>query len=436
MNGRLRAANERERVRDRRAFLKAASASFAAMAVGMRTGNARAAAARVVVVGAGYGGATAAKYIRKWSGGKIEVVIVEREAVFTSCPMSNLVIGGSRQIADITVPFDGLAKWGARVVRDEALDIDPAARSVKLARDEALGYDRLILSPGVDFIYDDIPSLAAPEAQSRVLHAWKAGPQTVALRAQLEAMADGGVFAIHIPKAPFRCPPAPYERVCQVAHYFSTRKKRSKIIVLDSNEEVQSKKALFTGAWESLYKGYVDYRPNSSLVDVDLATRTLKLDFENVVADVINVIPPQRAGAIARRLGMANANDRFCQVDFLTYESTAQRDIHVLGDAIQVAPLMPKSGHMANQQGKVCAAAIVALLSGEEINPAPVVANTCYSFVDDKRAGHVVSVHAYDRAQKTMLVVPGSAGLSLTANESESILAEAWARNTWADMLM
>jgi sulfite dehydrogenase len=322
------------------------------------------------------------------------------------------------------------------MVRDEALDIDPAARSVKLARGETLGYDRLILSPGVDFIYDDIPSLSSPETQARVLHAWTAGPQTAALRAQLEAMADGGVFAIHIPKAPFRCPPAPYERACQVAHYFSTRKKKSRIIVLDANEEIQAKKAFFTGAWESLYKGYVDYRPNSALVDVDLATRTLKLDFENVVADVINVIPPQRAGAIARRLGMANANDRFCQVDFLTYESTAQRSIHVLGDAIQVAPLMPKSGHMANQHAKVCAAAVVALLAGEEVNPAPVIANTCYSYVDDKQVGHVTSVHAYDRAQKTMLVVPGSGGLSLTANAEERVFAEAWARNIWADMLM
>jgi sulfide dehydrogenase [flavocytochrome c] flavoprotein chain len=424
------------RVRNRRAFLRIASTSLAAVAVGMRANEVRAAVPKVVVVGAGYGGATAAKYIRKWSAGRIEVTLVERETAFVSCPVSNLVIGGSRRIADITVPYDGLAKWGVRVVRDEALDIDPAARIVKLGRGDALAYDRLILSPGVDFIYDDIPSLATPEAQARVLHAWKAGPQTVELRAQLEAMPDGGVFAIHLPKAPFRCPPAPYERTCQIAHYFSTRKKKSRIIVLDANEEIQSKKALFTAAWESLYKGYIDYRPNSALVDVDLATRTLKLDFEDVTANVINVIPPQRAGAIARRLGMANANDRFCLVDFLTYESTEQRGIHVLGDAIQGAPLMPKSGHMANQQAKVCAAAVVALLSGDEVNLMPIVANTCYSYVDDKQAGHVTSVHAYDSVQKTMLVVPGSGGLSLSANEGEGVFADGWAHNIWADMLM
>jgi sulfide dehydrogenase [flavocytochrome c] flavoprotein chain len=421
---------------DRRQFLASLSASLAAAAIGLNARPARAATPSVVVVGAGYGGATAAKYIRKWSGGKIDVTVVEREAAFVSCPVSNLVIGGSRTLSDITVSFDGLAKWGVHVIRDEALDIDLHARTVKLARGVALAYDRLILSPGVDFIYDDIPSLATPKAQDLVLHAWKAGPQTVALRAQLEAMPDGGVFAIHIPKAPFRCPPAPYERACQVAHYFSTSKKKARIIVLDSNEEIQSEKALFASAWESLYKGIIEYRPNSSLVDVDLATRTLKLDFDDVRADVINVIPPQRAGAIARRLGMANANDRFCQVDFLTYESTAQRGIHVLGDSIQVAPLMPKSGHMANQHAKVCAAAVVALLSGADINPMPVIANTCYSYVDDRQVGHVTSVHAYDRAQKTMLVAPGSGGLSLTANESERVFAEAWARNIWADMLM
>ncbi len=422
--------------RTRREFLKSAAASMAAATVGIRAGAASAATAKVVVVGGGYGGATVAKYIRKWSGGRIDVTLVEREADFVSCPISNLVIGGSRELADITVPYDGLVKWGVRVIRDEALDIDPAMRRIKLGRGKTLAYDRLILSPGVDFIYDDIPSLATAEAQARVLHAWKAGPQTVALRAALEAMPDGGVFAIHIPKAPFRCPPAPYERACQVAHYFSTWKKKSKIIVLDANEEIQSKKALFAGALESLYKGFIDYRPNSSLVDMDLATHTLKLDFEDVTADVINLIPPQRAGAIARHLGMANANARFCHVDFLTYESTAQRGIHVLGDAIQVAPLMPKSGHMANQHAKVCAAAVVALLSGEAINPAPVVANTCYSYVDDRQVGHVTSVHAYDLAQKTMIVVPGSGGVSTTASEGERVFAEAWAQNIWADMLL
>ena len=268
-----------------------------------------------------------------------------------------------------------------------------------------------------------------------MLHAWRAGPQTVALRRQLEAMPDGGTFVIHIPTSPYRCPPGPYERACQAAHYFSTQKKKSKVIILDANGDVQSKKAMFMDAWSGRYRGYVDYRPNSGLVDVDVATLTAKLDFESVKADVLNVIPPQHAGAIARQAGMANANGRFCQVDFLTYESTAQKNIHILGDAIQVAPLMPKSGHMANQHGKVCAAAVVALLTGAEVNPSPIVANTCYSYIDDKEVGHVASVHVYDAEKKTMVVVAGSGGLSTAPSAEEGVFADAWAQNIWADML-
>ncbi len=412
----------------------AASASLASATLGARAVLA-ADLPHVIVVGGGYGGATAAKYVRMWSGGKIDVTLVERNAEFISCPLSNLVIGGSRPIGDITVAYDGLDRWGVRRVRDQALTIDPAARTLRLSGGATLRYDRLILSPGVDFMWDQVPSLDNADAQAKVLHAWKAGPQTVALRRQLEAMPDGGLFAICVPTAPFRCPPAPYERACQVALYFQKAKPKSKVLILDANEEVQSKKALFTTAWEGRYKGYVEYRPNSSLVDVDVATLTAKLDFENVKADVLNVIPPQFAGAIARGLGMANANARFCQVDFLTYESTAQKNIHVLGDAIQVAPLMPKSGHMANQHAKVCASAVVAMLTGQALNTSPIIANTCYSYIGDKEVAHITSVHAYDADKKTMLVVPGSGGLSPAPSAEEGIYAEGWARNIWADML-
>jgi sulfide dehydrogenase [flavocytochrome c] flavoprotein chain len=418
----------------RREFLKAGSATLAAVALG-GCASVPASGPKVVVIGGGYGGATAAKYVRMWSERKIDVTLIERGSEFVSCPMSNLVIGGSRQIADITVAYDGLDKWGVRRVRDDAIAIDPVARTVRLASGATLSYDRLVLSPGVDFIWSEIPSLDNADAQAKVLHAWKAGPQTVALRRQLEAMPDGGLFAIHIPRAPFRCPPAPYERACQVAFYFQSRKPKSKVLILDANEEVQSKKNLFMAAWDGRYKGYVEYRPNSTLVDVDVATLTLKLDFESVKADVLNVIPPQYAGAIARQLGMANANGRFCQINFLTYESNAQKNIHILGDAIQVAPLMPKSGHMANQHGKVCASAVVALLTGQDVNAAPIIANTCYSYIDDRQVVHVASVHAYDREQKTMLVVPGSGGLSPAPSAEEGVYAEGWARNIWADML-
>jgi sulfide dehydrogenase [flavocytochrome c] flavoprotein subunit len=420
--------------RSRRDFLRAASASVAAAALG-GCASLPAAGPKVVVVGGGFGGATAAKYIRKWSEGRIGVTLIERGGAFVSCPLSNLVLGGSRQIAELTMPYDGLDKWGVRRVTGEARSVDPAARTVALAGAPPFPYDRLILSPGVDFIWDAVPSLNNPAAQEKVLHAWKAGAQTVTLRRQLETMPDGGVFVMHIPMAPYRCPPGPYERACQIALYFSTQKKRSKVIILDANEDVQSKKELFTAAWNGRYKGYVEYRPNSGLVDIDVATLTAKLDFDNVKADVLNVIPPQHAGAIARQLGMATANGRFCQVDFLTYEATAQRNIHILGDAIQTAPLMPRSGHMANQHAKVCAAAVVALLSGGEVNPLPVVANTCYSYLGDREVAHIASVHRYDAATKTMRVVAGSGGLSPAANVEETVYAEAWARNIWADML-
>jgi sulfide dehydrogenase [flavocytochrome c] flavoprotein subunit len=421
----------------RREFLRTGSASIAAAALGGIGGCASMPdkGPKVVVVGGGFAGATAAKYVRKWSDGKIAVTLVERGSTFVSCPLSNLVLGGSRQIADLTVPYDGLNKWGVRRVTDEAIAIDPAARTVRLAGGTTLPYDRLILAPGVDFMWDAIPALASREAQEKILHAWKAGAQTVALRRQLEAMPDGGVFVMHIPKAPYRCPPGPYERACQVAFYFSTQKKKSKVIILDANDDVVSKKGLFTAAWNGRYKGYVEYRPNSGLVDVDVATLAAKLEFDSVKADVLNIIPPQHAGGIARALGMANANGRFCQVDFLSFESTAQRNIHVVGDATQNAQLMPKSGHMANQHAKVCAAAVVASLTGGEVNQTPVIANTCYSYIDDKEVVHVASVHRYDAEKKTMSVVTGSGGLSPGPSVQEAVYADAWARNIWADML-
>ena len=421
----------------RREFLRSGSASAVALALGGIAGcaSAPAKAPKVVVVGGGFAGATAAKYARKWSDGKIAVTLIERGSAFVSCPLSNLVLGGSRQIADLTVAYDGLDKWGVRRVTDEAMTVDPVARTVRLSSGTTLPYDRLILAPGIDFIWDAIPALASREAQEKILHGWKAGAQTIALRRQLEAMTDGGVFVMHIPRAPYRCLPAPYERACQVALYFSTRKPKSKVIILDANDDVQSKKELFTAAWSGRYKGYVEYRPNSGLVDVEVTTLTAKLDFEDVKADVLNVIPPQHAGGIARALGMANANGHFCQVDFLTYESTAQRNIHVLGDAIQPAELMPKSAHMANQHGKVCAAAVVALLTDREVNPAPIIANACYSYVDDTEVAHIASVHRYEPEKKTMIVVAGSGGLSMRANREELLYADAWARNIWADTL-
>lgn len=421
----------------RRSFLGAAGAAVLG-SVGMRGAlAARAAApAKVVVVGGGYGGATAARYLREWSGKAIEVTLVEPNPAFISCPLSNLVIGGSRQLTDLTLPYDALVRrHGVKLVRDTAVAIDPARRTVRLAGGTTLPYDRLLLSPGVDMMSDALPGLKQPGGD-QVLHAWKAGPQTVALRRQLEAMPDGGTYAITIPLAPYRCPPGPYERACQVAHYFRQHKPRSKVLILDANPDITSKAGLFRQVWASQYKGMVEYRPQYNTVDVDPATRTLKFEVQDDErADVLNVLPPQRAGAIAVSAGLATANGKWCEVDFVSFESRAAPNIHVIGDAIQIAPLMPKSGHMANQHGKVAAAAMVALLSGRAPDPQPLYNNTCYSFTSDREAVHVASVHRYDAAQKTMLTVPGSGGLSDAPNTLEGDYALAWAKSIWAEML-
>lgn len=420
----------------RRKFIKWLSASAAAAGVsGCATASDRRTGARVVVIGAGYGGATAAKYIRMWSP-DIQVTLVERDSQFISCPLSNRVLAGVIQLKDLTRDYGQLQiNHGVKLVRDEAVAVDPVAREVRLAGGTTLEYDRLVVSPGVDLVYDSIPGMREPAAQDRVLHAWKGGPQTVALRRQLENMRDGGVYAITVPRSPYRCPPGPYERACQVAYYFKQAKPRSKVLILDANDDIQSKKGLFMKVWKETYPGIVEYRPNSGLVDVDVSTMTAKLDFEDVRADVLNVVPPQRAGRIAREAGLITANDRWCEIDFLTYESVAVKNVHVLGDAIMAAPQMPKSGHMANQHAKVCAAAVIALLHGDAPNPEPIVTNTCYSFVSDRDVVHVASVHAYDREQKTMLIVDGASGVSPGPSALEGQYAESWSRNIWNDML-
>jgi len=268
-----------------------------------------------------------------------------------------------------------------------------------------------------------------------VLHAWKAGPQTLALRKHLAAMPDGGVFVFHIPTAPFRCPPGPYERVCQVADYFKRAKPKSKIIVLDSNPDLVSKKGLFLAAWNGMYKDMIDYRPNSELQDVDVKGMAVKLTFDSVKGDVLNVVPPHRAGDVARSAGLITTNQRWCAIDWQTCESTAVKGVHVLGDATLSAPAMPKSASMANQHAKVCAAAVVALIKGQPVNPRPMMMNTCYSFVDGKNVMHVASVHAYDAEQKTMVQVKGSGGLSTAASELEGTYAWGWAKNIWSEAL-
>jgi len=419
----------------RRDFLKIGAAAGAMASLYGCAGSGKA-SGHVVVVGGGYGGATIAKYLRMWSEGGVQVTLIERNPTFISCPISNLVIGGLKTMEDITVSYDGLKNtWGVRIVQDEVVAVNPEKRSISLKAGGAMSYDRLVLSPGVDFMFDQIPGLDNADAQAKILHAWKAGPQTIALRKQLESMKDGGTYAIAIPKAPYRCPPGPYERACLVADYFKKSKPKSKVVILDANEDVMSKKALFTKAWTDLYKGIIDYRNNSEVKDVEVGTNTAVLEFDKFKADVLNVIPPHRAGDIAAKSGIKLINNRWVDVNWLSMESTNTPGIHVLGDAIFPAPTMPKSGHMANQHGKLAAAAILNQLAGQEPNPEPMLMNTCYSFVDSKNAIHVSSVHHYDAATKTMQPVKGAGGVSAARNDLEGKVALGWAKNIWADML-
>ncbi len=420
----------------RRSFLQS-SAALGLLGLGACATTGVPSKARVAVIGGGYGGATAAKYVRLLSDYQIDVVLIEPNEAFVSCPISNLVIGGSKQMADITTPYSGLARnHGVRVVRDIATAVDTRARKITLGSGATMAYDKLIMSPGIELDFAAVEGLQPAQASGQVLQAWKAGPETLALRRQLEAMPDGGVYAITVPEQPYRCPPGPYERACQVAWYFKNAKPRSKVLILDANQDVTSKGALFKKVWAGQYKGMIEYRPQHKVTAVDARAGVVKFEVhEDVKASVLNVVPPMRAGRIATQAGLANVNGRWCGVDYLSFESAVAKDVHVLGDAIQLAPLMPKSGHMANSHGKVAAAAVVAQLSGWPVNPAPMLTNTCYSFVDNKNVVHVASVHSYAAAEKTFKTVPGSGGLSPAPNEMEGIYAWNWAQNIWADTL-
>jgi len=423
---------------NRRYFLGQSIASLSAMAMYPAIGRAaNLNKAEIVVVGGGYGGATAAKYLRLFSNYTANVTLIEPNTEFVSCPLSNLVVGGSRQLSELTSAYSNLSKrHGVKLIKGSVASIDGEKKTLKLASGATMKFDKLVLSPGISMMMDSIEGLSAANQSGVTIQAWKAGPDTVALHKQLASMQDGGVFAISIPEAPYRCPPGPYERACQVASYFKQYKPKSKVLILDANQDVVSKAGLFKKAWAEEYIGMIEYRPQFKVAAVDAKTKTIKFEVqEDVKADILNILPPMRAGDIAVSSGVANSNGRWANVNYLNFESTAVKDIHVLGDSIQTAPLMPKSGHMANSHAKVAAAAIVAELNGWEINQAPVLTNTCYSFIDAKKVVHVASVHQYNAAEKTFKTVAGSGGLSTEPNVLEGIYAWGWARNIWADSL-
>ncbi len=367
----------------------------------------RAAGARLVVVGGGFGGATAARFAKRLMPG-LAVTLVEPNAHYIACPFSNLVVAGSRTLGQQTFSYQALAGEGINIARDSARDIDPAKKTVTLSGGKTLAYDRLILAPGIDFRWGALQGYG-PEAAQRMPHAWKAGAQTLLLQRQLQAMDDGGVVAMSVTAAPFRCPPGPYERASLIAAYLARHKPRSKLIILDANERF-SKQSLFLGAWQTLYGDTLEWRSgfNDGRVNrVEPDTLSLHTDFDTLTADVVNVVPPQQAGLIAQRCGAADASG-WCPIDAASFESRLLSDIHVIGDAAIAAP-MPKSAFAANAQAKVCAIQVVRLFTGLESEPTT-LANTCYSYIADDRAISVSGV--YSSAAGQFATVEGSGGTS------------------------
>lgn len=348
-------------------------------------------AGRIIVVGGGYGGATCANYLRQYDPG-LEVVMVEASKKIVTCPFSNTVIGGIYKINQLTHGYGGLKKNGVKVINDLVTNIDPSEKKIRLKSGETLKYDRLVISPGIDFKWELIDGY--DEAASRIVpHAWKAGEQTVLLRKQLEAMPDGGKVLIATPPKPFRCPPGPYERASLIAHYLKKHKPKSKIIILDANKKF-SKQGLFTQGWKKLYPGMIEWIQGSDTTEIeslDVKSRVLKTTFgQTFKADVMNVIPAQKAGVIAHRTDLVNEYG-WCPVDQRTFESTKHKHIHVIGDA-SVAGAMPKSGYSANSQAKVCAAAIISSLRSVPM-PEPAYSNTCYSLISPDYGISVAAVY-------------------------------------------
>lgn len=391
----------------RRHFLKLAGGVGAASAFGLFP-TARAAGARVVVIGGGFGGATCAKYIRQMDP-SITVTLVEKEPRFITCPFSNLVLGGLRTMDSITQNFDALRKkHGVTIARDEVVGIDPAAKQVKLKGGKTLPYDRLVVSPGISLTYDAVPGYSA-QAAERMPHAWQAGPQTVLLRKQLEAMKDGGLVLMAAPPNPFRCPPGPYERASMIAHYLKQKKPKSKIIIIDAKDKF-SKQGLFEEGWKKLYPGMIEWVPGGqggTVRAVDAKKMTVETELENYKPAVANIIPAQKAAQIALSAGLADETG-WCPVDPKTFESKKHAGVHVIGDSA-IAGALPKSGFAANSEAKMCAAAIVGQLRNQPLADVSLV-NTCYSIVGPDYGISVAGV--YRVSEKGIVEIEGAGGVS------------------------
>lgn len=417
---------------ERRNFLKLLGAGAGVATLGLAgcaTTGSGAGARKVVVVGGGYGGTIAAKYIRMQDP-TIEVTLIERNDHYVSCPFSNLYIGGLMpDLSSLTIKYDQLAaNHGIKVVQAEVTGIDAKAQVVKTSAGD-FPYEKCVVSPGVDFRTNEIKGY-----DDQVMpHAWKAGPQTVLLRKQLEAMKPGGTVILSIPLAPYRCPPGPYERTSMIAMYLKQNKPGSKIIVLDANPDIVSKKGLFLKGWKKHYEGIIDYRPAKKVTEVDNKKMTVLVEgIEEIKGDVINIIPPQKAGAIAHTAGLVGDDGKWCPVRSFDFESRKHPNIHVIGDS-SIAGAMPKSGYSANSEAKVCATNIVAQMNGRKMTEMSAI-NTCYSYLSAKEAVSVTGVYRVNENTQAIEAVPGSVGVSADLSETEAMYAESWIRNILVEM--
>jgi NADPH-dependent 2,4-dienoyl-CoA reductase/sulfur reductase-like enzyme len=411
---------------NRREFLL----SSAAIAALPRTGWAAKAAghkARVIVVGGGMAGATLAKYLRMWDA-TVEVTLIERRLKYPSNILSSLVLTGQRTMASLSFGYEALRdRYGVRIVFDEVVEVDPVAVSVKLASGRVLGADRMVLAPGIAF--DAVPGLTDP---ARMPHAWEAGPQTTLLAQQLAGMPDRGLFVLTIPKAPYRCPPGPYERACLVADWLKERKPGAKVIVVDANPDIVVEKENFSQAFGGLYANVIEYRKGVEISSVDTGRMTLSTSAGAIRGDVINLIPMQRASALAAKAGLvAESSGGFAPVDTLSYASTIAPKIHVIGDSS--ATTQPKAGHLANQEAKICADALIRIFAGEAPDPSPVTNSVCYSTITRAEAGWLNAVFRYDPAAKTMRLVPESFGASRGWSADNFKEMDAWFAALMAD---
>ena len=415
----------------RQFFSLAGSLPFVRPLIGRARANTQ---ARAVVVGGGFGGATCAKYLRL-ADPSLEVTLVTLQPQFVTCPFSNAALVGLRPLASLTHTYQRLREgYGVQIVQAQAQEIDPAAQRITLSDGSTLAYDRLVLSPGVELRWDAIEGYDA-EASTVFPHAWQAGSQTLLLRRQLEAMEDGGLVVISAPETPYRCPPGPYERASLIAHYLKTHKPKSKVLLLDAKDSF-TKDSLFLAAWERLYPGLLEWVPGAQggrVTQVDTRTGIVRTEFDEYKPAVANIVAPQRAAAIARMDGL-DAGMGWCSVHGNTFESRVHPNIHIIGDAAIANP-MPKSAFSANNQAKVCAAAIVALLRGEPVAP-PVLMNTCYSLVAPDYGISISAVYSVEN--DTIQTVPGSGGTSpLDAPEAtralEATYARSWYTNITAD---